>query len=109
MALFRCSSSSGGGGSKWVTPTNDSGTHWYANWGFDADTLLILFTYNTTKYVMICDSSSAWRATSAASWQAAASTGITWNGKTGATFDFGIALTNFTVCPMVGKPNGYFS
>ena len=109
MALFRCGNNSGGGGSEWITPTNVSGTKWTASWDFDADTLLILFTYNTAKYVMICDGSSAWRATSAASWQSTASTGITWNGKTGATFDFGIALTNFTVCPMVGKPNGYFS
>lgn len=113
MLKMDAQKSAGGiGGSEWITPTNASGTKWSAEWDFDADTVYIMYTYNNIKYVMLADTTpSAWYASSSSSYWSVYTVGtsITWTGKRKIEIDFGIALTNVSICPMVGKPNGYFA
>ena len=104
----------GAGGSEWLTPTNVSGTKWSAEWDFDADTVFFMYTYNGAKYIMLIDTtpSALYASSNSSYWNGSYTvTGgkVTWTGKRKVEIDFGLTLTSVSICPMVGKPNGYFA
>ena len=59
---------------------------------------------------MLCDTAlRAFYAATSSNWAAyTVGTSIAWTGQRKIEIDFGIVLTNVSICPMVGKPNGYF-
>ena len=105
---------SGGGGSEWLTPINVSGTIWTAEWEFDADTVVIMYTHsNGYKYIMMIPTNSpsdAYFASGASGWATIdASSYVSFTDKKHISINFSATINNVSVCPMVGKPNGYFS
>lgn len=104
----------GGGGSEWLTPTNVSGTTWTAEWGFDADTVVLMYTHsNGYKYIMVIPTdspSSAYFASGASTWTTIdVSSYVSFTDKKHISINFSVTISNVSVCPMVGKPNGYFT
>ena len=115
MARIRALSAIGGGagGSEWLTPTNVSGTTWTAGWGFDADTVVLMYTHsNGYKYIMVIPTDSpsgAYFAAGSSTWATInASPYVSFADKKHISINFSATISNVSVCPIVGKPNGYF-
>lgn len=110
------SGSSGSSGAEWITDFIFSNNNKTAScsWDYDADTLIILYTFNNVKVVQLYDLSNRttlWYANTYDKWQSYPVG--SWIKATARTLTFtspqNVALVNLSVIPIKGKPNGYFA
>ena len=68
---------------------------------------------NGYKYIMVIPTnspSSAYFASGASTWTTIdVSSYVSFTGKKHISINFSVTISNVSVCPIVGKPNGYFS
>ena len=103
-----------GGGIEWITPTLSSDNKTATcSWDYDADTIIILYTTSTFSAIHMYDLAlnTLWYANTTYRWESYSP--ITWMTFTPRSLVFNcpqnVAMTNVTVIPIKGKPNGYFN
>ena len=119
MARVRANNTSGGGGAEWITPTISSDNKTATcSWDYDADTIIVMYSYVSSGSTNVCihmydRNKVCWYAntTSGGKWQnIGVQTWLTFNARD-LTFNCpqNVAMSNVTVLPIVGKPNGYYA